>query len=74
MTNNNQEHTPLIDLDQILINKWGRIYQRIPTFLINWVKRLIHQDDINYLIRRIGLLKGGAAAKVTFIALGIYHN
>lgn len=74
MTNNNQEHTPLIDLDQILINKWGQIYQRIPTFLINWVKRLIHQDDINYLIRRIGLLKGGAAAKVILDELSVTYE
>lgn len=41
-----------IDLDGILKDKAPRYYNKIPKFLINYLKRTIHQDDINGILER----------------------
>ena len=36
-----------IDLDQILHNKMGSKADRIPSFAVNWLKKIVHQDEVN---------------------------
>jgi len=47
-----------IDLDSIIKEKNPKLYSKLPKFAINWLKNLIHQDDINDVIRRNGHLYG----------------
>ena len=47
-----------IDLDGILKNKSPRLYKKIPRFLINYLKRTVHQDDINGILERNKGLEG----------------
>ena len=43
-----QEHTiKEIDLDEIIRKKAGSKSKYIPRFLVNWLKRIIHQEFIN---------------------------
>jgi putative hemolysin len=42
----------LIDVDDVLRKKSGRLYSFIPRFLINYLKRIIHQDTINEVLTR----------------------
>lgn len=42
------EHT--IDIDRILSDKMGRRARYVPHFLVSWLKRLIHQDQVNKFI------------------------
>ena len=42
------EHT--IDIDRILSDKMGRRARYVPRFLVSWLKRLIHQDQVNKFI------------------------
>jgi len=37
----------LIDVEQIIASKNPKILKWLPTFIINYLKRTIHQDDIN---------------------------
>ena len=41
-----------IDLAQIIQNKNPRLLKIIPRFILNYVKRIIHQDDLNYVLEK----------------------
>lgn len=47
-----------IDIERILKDKTSRHYNKIPRFLINWLKRTLHQDDINGILDRNQGLEG----------------
>ena len=36
-----------IDIDRILKDKMGEKAKRIPKFLVSWLKRIVHQDQVN---------------------------
>src|SRR5690554_7076748 len=41
-----------IDIDSILKDKAPKYYNKIPKFLINYLKRTVHQEDINGILER----------------------
>ncbi|MGI6572134.1 MAG: 1-acyl-sn-glycerol-3-phosphate acyltransferase [Fermentimonas sp.] len=41
-----------IDIDRVLRDKAPRYYSKLPRFFINWLKRTIHQDEINDILDR----------------------
>ena len=48
-----QEHTiQEVDLDKIIRQKAGKKSKYIPQFVINWLKRIIHQEFINVYLRQ----------------------
>ncbi|WP_294080212.1 1-acyl-sn-glycerol-3-phosphate acyltransferase [Proteiniphilum sp. UBA5384] len=49
-----------IDIERILRDKLPGHYNKIPKFLINWLKRTVHQDDINGILERNQGLEGVA--------------
>ncbi|HHU46794.1 MAG TPA: glycerol acyltransferase, partial [Bacteroidales bacterium] len=36
-----------IDVDKAVKDKNPQLYKWLPSFVLNWIKRLIHQDEIN---------------------------
>lgn len=40
-----------IDLDGILMSKAPKLYKKIPRFALNWLKRKIHLDELNEILR-----------------------
>ena len=36
-----------IDIDAILSSKMGEKAKRVPRFLVNWLKKIVHQDEVN---------------------------
>ena len=55
MTQNNAFR---IDLDKVLRDKSPRHYRKIPRFVINYLKRLVHQEEINGILERNRDLEG----------------
>ncbi len=53
-----KEKELFIDIDQVLKSKNPRLYKSLPRFLINYLKRIVHQDEINYIIDTYGHLYG----------------
>ncbi len=53
-----QENGFRINVDNILKAKAPKYYHRIPRFLINYLKRTLHQDDINGILSRNSEAKG----------------
>lgn len=47
-----------IDLDRVLRDKAPKYYNKTPRFLVNWLKRTVHQDDINGILERNQGLEG----------------
>lgn len=40
----------LIDLDKVLETKAPKLYKRIPSFIINYIKRKVHVDELNHIL------------------------
>jgi putative hemolysin len=66
-TPENQE-PGIIDVERILRSKNPTLAKAIPTFLINYLKRVVHQDDLNNFLRIYGHLKDSE-----LIAAGLKH-
>lgn len=49
--------TPEIDIDHIIRDKAPDLYRMLPGFLKRYIKRTIHQDQINYCLRNFGHLE-----------------
>ena len=41
-----------IDIDRIFRDKASKHYNKIPRFFVNWLKRTLHQEDINGILER----------------------
>jgi putative hemolysin len=52
-----------IDIDGILQSKMPKHYKRIPRFLVDYLKRTIHQDEINDILDRNSDVEGVAFMK-----------
>jgi len=63
-----QYPSKFIDLDGVLKKKAPKIYRFLPGFLLNWLKKTVHQDDLN---RDLQILKDyhGVAFFDKFISL-----
>jgi putative hemolysin len=52
-----QKNPLQIDVGEVLKSKNPSLAKVVPAFLINYLKRIIHQDEINELLRRYGHLR-----------------
>jgi putative hemolysin len=60
-----------IDVEQILSGKSPRLARKIPAFLINYLCRIIHQDDINAILARHRHLQGVAFMQALVREFGV---
>lgn len=63
-----------IDLENIIKSKNPDLLKVIPKFLINWVKKLIHQEEINELLSESGHLEGTQFATASLEKFKITYN
>ncbi|MEN6618278.1 MAG: 1-acyl-sn-glycerol-3-phosphate acyltransferase [Rikenellaceae bacterium] len=63
-TNNVQK----INLSSVLRSKNPKLLKLIPKFIIRWVEKLIHQDELNEILEKHGHLKG-----VDFASASLKH-
>lgn len=54
----NKEGVFKIDIDKIIRDKAGDKAGRVPRFVVAWLKRIIHQDEINEFLEREGDKQG----------------
>lgn len=60
-----------IDVREVLRNKAPKYSRWIPGFAVRWLARIIHQDELNEILRRIGDKTGVEAARVALDYLGV---
>lgn len=59
MKENNKETKPiLIDLDKVIKDKSLTLSKMLPWFVKSYLKRIVHQDELNYYISKYGHLVG----------------
>ncbi len=63
-----------IDVAGILKAKNERLARIIPSFLVNGLKRLVHQDEINEILDKFGDISGLAFVNESLRYLGIQYN
>ncbi len=51
-----------IDVDEVLRKRIPHRYRYIPRFLISWLARAIHQDELNAILRHMAAQPGGIEA------------
>ncbi len=56
----NQTNAFRINIDKVLKDKVSKYYNRIPKFLISYLKRTVHQEDINGILERNNDVEGVA--------------
>ena len=42
--------TVQIDLDKIIADRTAKSGKKVPKFIVNYLKRLVHQDEINEIL------------------------
>lgn len=47
-----------IDIDKMLCDKAGDKARRVPRFVVSWLKRIVHQDEINAFLEQEGDKQG----------------
>lgn len=64
----------LIDVEKVLKSKNPGLAKLIPGFLINYLKRIIHQDDLNRFLKTSGHLKNAELIGEWLKYLGTYYQ
>jgi putative hemolysin len=49
-----QKRGEFLDLDRVIANKSPRLLKMLPRFVLNYLKKIIHQDDLNEIDRKHG--------------------
>ena len=52
-----EANAPFIDVEKIIESKNTTMAKLLPNFILNYLKRIIHEDEINTFIRTNGHLK-----------------
>ena len=60
-----------VDIDQVLRTRAARYYRYIPGWAVRWLARMLRQDELNAMLRKIGDKQGVDAADVVLDDLGI---
>lgn len=63
-----------IDVENVIKSKNPDLLKVIPKFLINWVKKLIHEKELNELLSESGHLKGALFAQASLKKFNITYN
>ena len=70
-----QPSQPLqLDVDKILADKNPKIHRALPRFVIKYLKRIVHQDDINEILRNFSDLRGAAFNDAALGFMGIKYR
>jgi len=63
-----------IDVEDVIRSKSPSLAKAIPDFLINYIKRIVHQDDINLILKNFGHLKDLEFITPTLEFMGITYR
>lgn len=47
-----------IDIDKVLQSKMGSKSKFVPRFICNWLKHIVHQEEINAFLESVGSKQG----------------
>ena len=63
-----------IDVEKVLYSKNPSLGKALPSFIINYLKKIIHQDELNKLLRENGHLRDAEFINAALKTLGISYQ
>ena len=69
--NTKNEKTSLVNIDKIISDKSPKLYKSLPKFVIRYIKRTVHQKEINQFIQSNNHKVGYPFLKETFSSFNI---
>lgn len=75
LTGKIQKHMQEIDVYKVLEEKNPKMAKRVPKFVIKYLRRIIHEKQVNYILRNFSDLEGVEFIRATLDYMGIkYHS
>ena len=68
---NTKNTVPKIDVEKVLFSKNPGLRKVMPKFIVNYLKKIVHQDDLNFFLEKSGHLKDGELIEAGLKFLGI---
>ena len=68
---NTKNTVPKIDVEKVLYSKNPGLRKVMPKFIVNYLKKIVHQDDLNFFLEKSGHLKDGELIEAGLKFLGI---
>ena len=68
---NTKNTVPKIDVEKVLFSKNPGLRKVLPKFIINYLKKIVHQDDLNLFLEKSGHLRDAELIKAGLKFLGI---
>ena len=68
---NTKNTVPKIDVEKVLFSKNPGLRKVMPKFIVNYLKKIVHQDDLNFFLETSGHLKDGELIEAALKFLGI---
>ncbi|NSW94551.1 MAG: 1-acyl-sn-glycerol-3-phosphate acyltransferase [Bacteroidales bacterium] len=69
-----RSETLRVDVEQVLFSKNPSLAKKLPRFVINYLKRIVHQEEINRFLEINGHLKDAEFIKAGLDYFGIKYN
>ena len=69
-----EANEPFIDVEKVIASKNATMAKLLPSFILNYLKRIIHEDEINAFIRNNGHLKNHEFVDAVFQEMGARIN
>lgn len=63
-----------IDIDKVVRSKSEKLYRRLPGFVLRWLKKTVHQDEINDVLEKCGDRKGVEFVDKALECMGITYS
>ncbi|MBK8883184.1 MAG: 1-acyl-sn-glycerol-3-phosphate acyltransferase [Bacteroidales bacterium] len=73
-TGKSKKKVPKIDVEKVLYSKNPGLRKVVPKFLVNYLKRIVHQDDLNYFLETWGHLRDAELIGAMLDYLGISYK
>jgi 1-acyl-sn-glycerol-3-phosphate acyltransferase len=65
-----EKQTPFIDIQQVIASKNATLARFLPNFILNYLKRIIHEKEVNAFIEQNGHLKNHDFVNACFAEMG----
>ena len=69
-----EANEPFIDVEKVIASKNATMAKLLPNFILNYLKRIIHEDEINAFITTNGHLKNHEFVEAVFHEMGARIN
>ncbi len=67
----NFEIKKFVDVEQVIRSKSEKLHRMVPRFVINWLRRVVHEDEVNYILSKYNHLEGLPFIEATLNELGL---